>query len=262
MTLLLMRRPSLRLGQEATVLSHPRTKDDPRADRNTTSSSGQVPPADADSPGTDRLRAVVALGLAAPALQLVLRRREARLQRPRYQLSCEAVAKILEAWPTTVSVFCCRRSQADGARERGECLARGTGRQALPPLRNEDRKAINLADLPPHAMSRIEAWLYHQASAPRQPHLYRPAGRRRCLFRYSGNFHRHELRRFPFANTLLPVVKLPIAKTTIATKRRHCLPARNLFGNQPAPLRPFFRLSALHPFTLRHDEAIYKMGPT
>lgn len=111
-------------------------------------------------------------------------------------------------------------------------------------------------------MSRIEAGLYHNASTPRQPHLNRHPSRRRCLFRYSGNFHRNKLRRFPFANTLLPVVKLPIAKTTITTERRHCLPARNLFGNQPAPLRPLFRSPVLHPSTLRHNEAIYKMGST
>ncbi len=111
-------------------------------------------------------------------------------------------------------------------------------------------------------MTRIEAGLYHQASGSRQPHLNRPANRRGCLFRYSGNFHRNELRRFRFANTLLPVVKLPIAKTPITTERRNSLAARNLFGNQPSPLRPLFRSPALHPFTLRHDEAIYKMGST
>jgi len=109
---------------------------------------------------------------------------------------------------------------------------------------------------------RIEARLYHNASAPRQPHLNRPASRRGSPFRYSGNFHRNKLRCSRFANTLLPVVKLPITKTAITTERRNSLSARNLFGNQPWPLRPLFRSPVLHPFTLRHDEAICKMGST
>jgi hypothetical protein len=78
-------------------------------------------------------------------------------------------------------------------------------------------------------MSRVEARRYLQASAPPQPHLNRLT-RRRSRFRNSGNFHRHELRRFRFANSLLLVVKLPIKKAPITTKCRHCLPARNLFG--------------------------------
>jgi len=109
-------------------------------------------------------------------------------------------------------------------------------------------------------MMRIEAGLYDQASASRQPHLNRPASRRGALFRYSGDFHRNKLRCSHFANTLLPVVKLPITKTAITTKRRNSLSARNLLGNQPTPLRPLFRSLVLHPSTLRHDEAIYKMG--
>src|SRR5580658_9042527 len=111
-------------------------------------------------------------------------------------------------------------------------------------------------------MSRIESGLYHNASAPRQPHLNCPVGRRGRLFSDSGNFHRYELCRFRSANALLPVVKLPITKTAIATERRNSLSARNLFGNQPSPLRPLFRSPVLHPSTLLHDEAIYKMGST
>jgi len=111
-------------------------------------------------------------------------------------------------------------------------------------------------------MSRIESGLNHQASATAETHLNCPAGRRGHLFRYSGNFHRNELRRFRFANALLPVVKLPIAKAPIKTKLRNRLAACNLFRNQPSPLRPLFRSLALHPSTLRHDEAIYKMGST
>jgi len=109
---------------------------------------------------------------------------------------------------------------------------------------------------------RIEAGFYHNDSAPRQPHLNRPASRRGSLFRYSGNFHRNKIRCSRFANTLLPVVKLPITKTAITTERRNSLSARNLFGNQPSPLRPLFRSPVLHPSTLLHDEAIYKMGST
>ena len=103
---------------------------------------------------------------------------------------------------------------------------------------------------------RIEAGLYHNASAPRQPHLNRPASRRGRLFRYSGNFHRHELRCFRFANTLLPVVKLPITKTAITTERRNSLSARNLFGNQTfatSPTLPFARASSLYTATRRGD---------
>jgi hypothetical protein len=109
---------------------------------------------------------------------------------------------------------------------------------------------------------RIEVGFYHNASAPRQPHLKRPASRCGSLFRYSGNFHRNKLRCSRFANTLLPVVKLPITKPAITTERRNSLTARNLFGNQPSPLRPLFRSPALHPSTLRHNAAIYKMGFT
>ena len=109
-------------------------------------------------------------------------------------------------------------------------------------------------------MTHIEAWLYQQASGSRQPYLDSPASHRRRLLRHCGNFHRNELRRFRFANTLLPVVELPIAKTAITTERRNSLAARNLFRNQLSPLRPLFRLLSLHPSTLRHDEAIYNVG--
>lgn len=109
---------------------------------------------------------------------------------------------------------------------------------------------------------RIEAGLYHNASAPRQPHLNRPASRPGTVICYSGNFHRNKLRYYRFADTLLPVVKLPITKTAITTERRNSLSARNLFGNQPPPLRPLFRSPLRHPSTLGHDQAIYKMGST
>jgi len=52
--------------------------------------------------------------------------------------SYEAVAKVLESWPTTAAFFSGRRTQAYSARERGECLARGTRRQALATFRNEE----------------------------------------------------------------------------------------------------------------------------
>lgn len=111
-------------------------------------------------------------------------------------------------------------------------------------------------------MTRIKAGLYRQASGSRQPHLNRSASRRRCLFRYRGNFHRNELRRFHFANSLLPLIKPPIAESPITTKGRNSLAARNLLGNQPSPLRPLFRSPAFHTPTLQHDKAIYKMGFT
>jgi len=77
-------------------------------------------------------------------------------------------------------------------------------------------------------MHRVEARLHYQAAPSGQPYLNRLASRHRRRLPSSWYFHRNELRSFPFANLLLPLVKLPIAKAPITAENRYTLAACNL----------------------------------
>ena len=109
-------------------------------------------------------------------------------------------------------------------------------------------------------VTRIESRLNQKAASLVQANL----NRRTMFWRRSCHgphyFHFYKLRRFAFANPLLPIAKKRIPQTTVMTERLYSLTALTLLRNQSTPLRPQLRPQLSHPTRLMPREGANKKG--